>query len=207
MLEVDALPGVPPRERRQVRLETRPVESFHLLLDRRRVGMLRLGIDFGLGIQREEHEAGSHGGVDVLELFQMIRVATDRLRPARLEGTPGRVVEHVARGSPAAPHLPDGLLGEDGADCCADCIQRSHVAGCRQPEPVAEAGRGVQSEAGRVQPGQRRPQRQGVVRRRLGDETSRSIDRLCRPRETAEGGLILGHGHQPLDPSIDRSSQ
>ena len=87
----------------------------------------------------------------------MIGVAADWLRPAGLEGAPRRVVEHVARGPVAAAHLPDGLLGEDGVDRRADCLQRSHMAGCGQPEPVAEASRGMQSEAGRLQPGQRRP--------------------------------------------------
>ena len=151
------LAGVRLRERRQVRLQTRPVQRLDLLLDRRRIGVLGLGVDFSLGIKGVEHEAGSRRGVDVLEFLQMIRVAADWLRPAGLEGAPRRVVEHIARGSPAAPHLPDGLLGEDGVDFRADRLQRSHVAGCRQPEPVAEAGRGMQSEAGRVQPGQRRP--------------------------------------------------
>ena len=161
--------------------------------------MLGLGVDFSLGIKGVEHEAGSRRGVDVLEMFQMIRVAADRLRPARLEGTPRRVVEHIAWGSPAAPHLPDGLLGEDGVDFRADRLQCSHVAGCRQPEPVAEAGRGMQSEAGRVQPGQRRPQRQGILRRGPRDETNLAVASLRCPREAAECGLVIGHGHQPFD--------
>src|SRR3712207_8390187 len=50
-------------------------------------------------------EAGGHGGIDIVELLQMIGVTADRPRPACLEGAPGRIVEHVAGRTPAAPHL------------------------------------------------------------------------------------------------------
>ena len=126
------LPDVRLGERRQVRIQTRPVQRFHLPLDRRGVGVLGLGVDFRLGIQGVEHEAGSRGVVDVFELLEMISVATDWLRPAGLESAPGRVVEHIARGPVAAPHLSDGLLGEDGIDRRADRLQRSYVARRRQ---------------------------------------------------------------------------
>ena len=116
----------------------------------------------------------------------MISITADWLRPASLEGTPGRVVEHVARRPTATPHLSDGLLGEDGVDCRVDRLQRSHVAGCGQPEPVAETGRGVQSEAGWLEPRQCGPQRQGVFRRGLRDEANLAIAPLRSPGEAAE---------------------
>ena len=169
--------------------------------------MLGLGIDLGLRVQGVEDEAGSRRVVDVLELLQMIGVAADRLRPAGLEGTPGRVVQHIARSPMAAAHLPNGLLGEDGIDCGADCLQRSHVAGRRQPEPVAEAGRGMQPEAGGCQPGQRVPQRQGILCRGLGDETDLAVDPLCRARETANTDSSSATATSRLPPSADRSNQ
>jgi hypothetical protein len=66
VLEVDALPGVPLRERRQVSVKTGPVERFHLLLDRRTVGVFRFWIDLRLGIQGVENKARRRGVVDVL---------------------------------------------------------------------------------------------------------------------------------------------
>ena len=50
-------------------------------------------------------------------------------------------------------------------------VQCSDVAGGGQPEPVAEAGRGVQAEAGGRQPGQRRPQCPRVLRGGLRHQT------------------------------------
>jgi hypothetical protein len=195
VLEGDAAPDVTLREARQVRLQAGPVQRCHLLLDRLWASVFRLGVDFRLGIQGIEHEARCHGVVDVLKLLQMIRVAADRLRPAGLEGAPGRVIEHVARRPMAAAHLANGLLGEDRVDRRADRVQRSHVARRGQPEPVAKAGRSVQSEAGRLQPGQRRPQRKGILRRGLRDQANLAIDPLRCTSEAAEVRLIVGHSH------------
>ena len=69
----------------------------------------------------------------------------------------------------------------------------------RQPEPVAEASRGMQSKAGWLQPRQRGPQRQGIVRGGLGDEANSAIDIFRSPSEAAECGLVISHHHQPLD--------
>jgi hypothetical protein len=102
--------------------------------------VLRSGIDLRLRVEREEGEAGCGGVVDVVELLQMIRVTADGLRPAGLESTPRRIVEDIPRSPAAAPHLPDGLLGENGSDRCADRLQRAYMARRRQPQPVAEAG-------------------------------------------------------------------
>src|SRR5512133_1194824 len=120
VLEIDAMPDVGLPKSREVRVQTWPVERFDFLLDHRSVGVFSLGIDFSLGIQRVEHEAGGHGVVDVLELLKMIGVAADRRGPAGLEGSPGGVVEHIARSPMAAAHLADGLLGEDRVDWRAD---------------------------------------------------------------------------------------
>jgi hypothetical protein len=73
------------------------------------------------------------------------------------------------------------------------------MAGCGQPEPVPETSRGVQLEAGWLQPGKRGPQRQGVFRRGLRDETNLAIAPLRSSCEAAERGLVIGHGHQPFD--------
>ncbi len=122
---------------REVGVETRPVEGVDLRLDGGRVGVLGLGIDLGLRVEGVEDEAGGHRGVDVFQLLQVIRVTADGLRPAGLEGAPGRVVQHIARGPVAAPHLPDGLLREDGSDRCA----RPRSARGRGPASPAPAGR------------------------------------------------------------------
>ena len=169
--------------------------------------MLGLGVDFSLGIKGVEHEAGSRGGVDVLEMFQMIRVAADWLRPARLEGTPRRVVEHVARGSPAAPHLPDGLLGEDGIDCRADRLQRSHVAWCRQPEPVTKASRGMQSEAGRVRQGD--ADRSARALSGMVSATKRTLPSMLSavPAKPRNADSSSATAPRRFTPSTDRSSQ
>jgi hypothetical protein len=105
--------------------------------------MLCLRVDLCLGIQGVEHKAGSRGVVDVLNLLQMIRVAADWPRPARLKGSPRRVVEYVARSPVAAAHFTNGLLGENRIDRRVDRLQCSYVPGCRQPEPVAEARGGM----------------------------------------------------------------
>ena len=77
-------------------------------------------------------------------------------------------------------------------------VQRAYVAGCRQSQPVAEAGGGMQSNGSWVQPRQGGPQGQGIVRGGLRDKTDSAANPLCRPRETSKCGLVIGHGDQPF---------
>ncbi len=134
----------------QVRVQAGPVEGRDLLPDRGRVGVLGVAVDLSLRVQRVEDEAGRDGGVDVLERLEMVGVTADRVGPPRLEGPPGRVVENVGRRTPAAAHLADRLLGEHGVDRRADLTERPDMTRGGEPEPVAEAGGGVQAEAGRA---------------------------------------------------------
>src|SRR6188508_2620798 len=83
------MPDVGLRKCREVRVQTGPVERFYFLLDHRSVGVFSLGIDFRLGIQGVEHEAGGDRVVDVLELLKMIGVTADWLGPAHCAESDG----------------------------------------------------------------------------------------------------------------------
>ena len=144
----------------------------------------------------------------------MIGVPADRLRPAGLEGAPRRVVEHVAGGPMTPAHLPDGLLGEDGIDRRADLIQRSNVAGGRQPEPIAEASRGMQFErelgsarAGRTVAPKHSPawsQRRNGLRRRSSLPSPRNLETRTHPRPRRDEPFhIVVRAFQPQSASAE----
>ena len=200
MLKFDLAPAVGLGEGGEVGVQTRPVQGFDLAPDGRCVGLLGLGVHFGLGVQGVEHESGGGRVVDVLQALQVVGVSAHGLGPAGLERTPGGVVEHVAGRPVATTHLPDRLLGERWPDPGADGLQRPDVTRGGQSEPVTEAGGGVQPEPGRGQPGQRRPEGGGVLGAGLRHQPDAPVPPLDRAGEPCEGCLVVGHRDQPLGP-------
>ena len=76
----------------------------------------------------------------------MIGICANAILPAFGKDAPDGIVHHLLRRAAGARHLADGLLGKDGRNLAARGTDGPHMAGCGQAQPVAQPGRGAQTQ-------------------------------------------------------------
>ena len=93
----------------------------------------------------------------------MVGIRSPRFAPTLLKYPPHGVVKYFLGCAAGSSILPYRLLGQDGRD--GSCLPHGpQVAGGRQTQPIAAAGRLFEAQQLRAQPGEAFPQGGGVGR-------------------------------------------